>query len=122
MGSLGRFPWWEWIRGRSWRIVATVEAADEIPEHLPPCGAVLVGSIQQPKWLAFDCPCRTGHRIMITLDPAHYPYWTVFDEKRLSISPSVDYRTPARRCHYLILRGRVLWVREREDRRHGGKR
>lgn len=122
MAGLGRLPWWEWIPGRSWRIVAAVEAADEIPEQLPPGGVILVGSPQRPKWLAFDCPCKTGHRIMVTLDRAHYPHWTVLDEKKLSLSPSVDYRASGRRCHYVIRRGKVLWVKEREDRRYGGKR
>lgn len=122
MASIGRLPWWEWIPGRSWRIVVTVEAADEIPMRLPLAGAVLVGSSNHPKWLAFDCPCRTGHRIMVTLDRAHYPHWTILDEKKLSVSPSIDYRSPGRHCHYLISRGKIVWVNEKEERRRGGKR
>lgn len=122
MASVGRLPWWEWIPGRSWRIVATVEAADEIPTHLPRGGAILVGSLEQPKWLAFDCPCKTGHRIMITLDRSHCPHWTVHDQKKLSISPSVDYQSSERRCHYLIRRGKIVWVTEKEERRRGRKR
>ncbi len=122
MASIGRLPWWEWIPGRSWRIVATVEAADEIPERIPAAGAVLVGSAKHPKWLAFDCPCRTGHRIMVTLDPSHYPHWTVLDAKKLSLSPSVNYRTKHRRCHYMIRRGKIAWVNEKEERHRGGKR
>jgi hypothetical protein len=118
MAVLKPVPWWEWIPGRLWRIVATVEAADEIPAHLPSSGAVLVGSLHRPKWLAFDCPCRTGHRIMVTLDDANYPYWTVHDAKRLTLSPSIDYHTANRRCHYLIRRGKVLWVKEKEERRY----
>ena len=122
MASIGRLPWWEWIPGRSWRIVATVEAADEIPVRLPPSGAALVGSSRHPKWLAFDCPCKTGHRILLTLDPVHYPHWTILDDKKLSVSPSVDYRAPGRRCHYLVRRGKIVWVNEKEGRHRGRKR
>jgi hypothetical protein len=111
MAWLGPIPWWQWIPGRSWRIVATIEAADEIPTRLPRNGAVLVGSPEHRKWLAFDCPCRTGHRIMVTLDSAHSPHWTVVaDARRLSVSPSVDYKTPGRRCHYFIRQGKITWV------------
>jgi hypothetical protein len=114
MARVGHIPWWEWIPGRAWRIVTSVEAADEIPERLPRNGAVVVGPLQRPKWLAFDCPCKTGHRIMVALDPAHRPYWTIVKENKLSISPSVDYRTSERRCHYLITNGRTIWVDNKE--------
>jgi hypothetical protein len=122
MGKIGQMSLWDWIPGRSWRIVATVEAADEIPPQLPSTGAVLVGSIKHPKWLAFDCPCKTGHRIMITLDQKHFPHWSIFNEKKLTVSPSVDYRVPGRRCHYLIRQGKVIWVKEKEVSKHGRKR
>src|SRR5712691_6875807 len=101
-----------WFRGPAWRIVATVEAADEIPIQIPRRGAVLVGSLKRPKWLAFDCPCNTGHRVMVTLDPRHRPHWKVTDHKKLTVWPSFDYRANERRCHYVIRKGRVLWVTE----------
>src|SRR5260370_38917884 len=113
--------WRECIPGHAWRIFATVEAADEIREQLPPAGAILVGSLQHPKWLAFDCPCKTGHRMVVTLDRAHYPHWTLLDAKKLSISPSVAYRSSRRTCHYLFRRRKVLWVKERMDHRQCGK-
>jgi hypothetical protein len=114
MGSVSKIPWWQWIPGRSWRIVATVEAADEIPLRLPRNGVVLVGSRQYPKWLAFNCPCRTGHRIMVTLDANHSPHWNIVSEQKLSVWPSFDYRTPNLRCHYIIRSGRILWAPKKE--------
>jgi len=122
VASVGRFSLWNWITGRYWQIVATVDAADEIPDHLPAKAAVFVGSPEHPKWLAFDCPCKTGHRIMVTLDRAHRPHWTLHDSKKLTISPSIDYISGDRRCHYLIRGGKILWVKEREKRQHGRKR
>lgn len=111
MAGVARISWWHWILPRgTWRVIATVDAADEIPQRLPRNSAVLVGSFKRPKWLAFDCPCRTGHRIMVTLDPSHVPHWNIAKFKPLTLEPSVDYRNVQRRCHYIIRRGRVVWV------------
>lgn len=114
MAGVGKISFWQWIPGRAWRIVAAVDAADEIPDRLPTNGAVLVGSTQRPKWLAFDCPCKTGHRIMVTLDPSHRPHWVVSNTKKLTIYPSVDYRTSERRCHYYVTKGKIQWVENTE--------
>jgi hypothetical protein len=100
-----------------WRIVRTVDQADEVPTELASAGAILVGSARMPKWLAFDCPCLTGHRIMVPLDSSQDPHWTVTDADPLSVWPSFDYRSPARRCHFVLARGRVLWVQDRKQRR-----
>ena len=110
MGSVKKVPWWQWIPFRRWRIVATIEAADEIPERLPARGAVLVGSFEQPKWLAFDCPCKTGHRIIVTLDRGHRPHWKIVSPNKLSILPSIDYCGPGRQCHYFIRDGKTVWA------------
>lgn len=114
MGSVVRIPWWEWVPvpWKRWRIVAVVAAADEIPTHLPHKSVVLVGSPQYLKWIAFDCPCGRGHRIMVTLDRAHAPRWTIHRGDPLTLSPSFDYRTPRQRCHFFIRDGKVLWVRD----------
>lgn len=101
--------WWHWLPRFRFFIAGNVEQADEVPKTLPSKAAILVGTIQQPKWLAFDCPCRTGHRILISLDRAHKPHWRVLGEKPLTVAPSVDYRTSQKRCHYFIRGGRVLW-------------
>jgi Family of unknown function (DUF6527) len=122
MAGVGRISFWQWIPGRAWRIVAAVEAADEIPRRLPPKGAVIVGSLQRPKWLAFDCPCKTGHRIMVTLDPTHRPHWVVRETKKLTIYPSVDYRTPERRCHYYVSNGKIRWVQEMKGDSYDGRK
>jgi hypothetical protein len=108
--------WWQWLPWLPWRLVVVVEAADEIPNRMPRNGIALVGSQGYPKWLAFDCPCRTGHRVMVNLDPARSPRWRLSGEKALTIWPSFDCRQPQRRCHYLITHGRVVWVSEKEHR------
>ncbi len=93
-------------------VIAIVESADEIPDFLPDRGAVLVLSGGRKKWLAFDCPCGSGHRIMLNLDSARKPFWTITSasSKRLSIRPSVDFRGDNRRCHYVVRNGNIHWT------------
>jgi hypothetical protein len=90
--------------------VKRVEDGDEIPVDLPHLGAVLVGTEADPRWLVFDCPCRTGHRIMLNLDRDRRPFWSVSNSRRLSIEPSVDSRRPELKCHYWVRRGKIIWV------------
>ena len=110
MAPLNIVSRWQRLWPGKWRIAEVFDAADLVPEKLPRNGAVLVGTTQRPKWLVFDCPCRRGHRIMLTLDAAHRPHWKVTDFDNLSLWPSVDYVTDSQRCHYILKDGRVLWV------------
>jgi hypothetical protein len=112
-----KIPLWEWVPGRSWRIVVTVNAADEIPKKLPRNAVVLVASGGVQKWLAFDCPCRTGHRVMLNLDHSRYPHWKFNGGKKLTISPSVDWNGGGRTCHYFIRAGRIVWANLRGKKR-----
>ncbi len=110
MADITKIRWWQWLPVFGWRVVAVVNSADEIPLRLPRNGAVLVGARQRPKWVAFDCPCRTGHRIMLSTDKAHSPHWTTTVQGKLTISPSIDYRQKAQHCHYFVRNGRIKWV------------
>lgn len=114
MADAVAFSWWQWLPLWSWRLVATVEAADDIPKRLPRNGVVLVGDSKYPKWIAFDCPCRLGHRIMINADMQRRPFWRLARGKsgRVTLSPSVDYFDRAKRCHYIMRDGKILWARD----------
>jgi len=100
---------------RRWRLVTTVAAGDEIPESLPKRGVVLVGASNQPQWVVFDCPCKNGHRLMLNLDTRRYPCWQITESRPLSIRPSVDATSDARRCHFVMHRGRVRWAAPRSS-------
>lgn len=101
---------WQWLPFLKWRVVALVESADEIPDRLPRNGAVIVGSHSFTKWIVFDCPCRRGHRIMISTDKTHFPHWNLMTKNKLTISPSIDYVNQGVRCHYFIRGGDVKWI------------
>jgi hypothetical protein len=104
---------WSWLvppAWRKWRIVLTVEEADEIPERLPRAAAVLVGSPSNQKWIAFDCPCRRHHRVMLNLSRNRTPYWSVLTKSPLTLIPSVDDFSGGQRCHYFLRNGKVRWA------------
>ena len=96
-------PW------RPWRIVGQVSAGDEIPDRLPHKGVILIGKIGRESWAALDCPCRTGHRLMVNLRRDRYPFWRVASRRPLTIIPSIDDMTPDRRCHFTLREGRIRW-------------
>jgi hypothetical protein len=113
MASLSRFPWTSWLPnpGRRWHLYRVVEAADEIPDRIPRKAVVLVGSVGRPTWIAFDCPCSERHRVMLNADRSRWPRWTIKKNRHLTLAPSIDETRGSTRCHYLIQRGRVRWVR-----------
>ena len=113
MVGMTRISWWQWLPIFRWRVVAVVDSADNVPHKLPRNGAVLVGPPASPKWIVFNCPCRSGHRIMLNTDKARLPNWSATVQGRLTISPSIDFNPPTRRCHYFIQNGRVKWVHKR---------
>lgn len=118
MGRLKRFlPFAPspWLR---WKIGEEVAAADEIPAVIPKRRAVIVRSGRTPTWVAFDCPCGTGHRIMLNLDGGRRPHWSITKPSPLTIYPSVDDATSTRRCHFFIRGGRVVWARDDFELRH----
>ena len=101
-----------WFPRRRWVIFAVVEEADEIPEFLPKKGIVLVGVKTAPKWIVFDCPCRTNHRIMLNADRSTNPYWSInsFSQRQLTIQPSVEFRSDNKYCHFFVQTGKTIWV------------
>lgn len=101
---------WLWLPWRRWNLVQVVEAADEIPDRIPRKGVVIVGTPKAPKWLAFDCPCRERHRVMLNADSRRRPFWRIKDARQLTLAPSVDETRGSTRCHYVIQRGRIRWV------------
>ena len=104
--------WWQSLPlpWRAWRVVGHVVTGDEVPARMPDKGVVLVGSPRSATWAAFDCPCRTGHRLMVNLDRARHPFWSVDSLKPLSIHPSIDDITLERRCHFTVRGGRINWT------------
>ena len=103
----------ELLTFRRWRLDAMVSDMDEVPLNIRPRRAYLVGTPSRPKWLVFDCACGGGHRILLNLDAARHPFWTLRLSKitkALSLHPSVDCHDDGRTCHYIVSNGRIKWV------------
>lgn len=109
-----KLSWREWLPFRRWRIAATVEHADDIPERLPNRVIVVVGSSTFPKWAAFKCPCGRGHTVMLNLDAGRWPAWSLTRScsGKISFAPSVDYLDAGRRCHFFLRDSKVLWAKD----------
>jgi hypothetical protein len=107
--------WRQWLPFQRWRCIGIVESADDIPLKLPRNAAVIVASGGPPKWISFDCPCRSGHRVLLNTDPSRKPSWSIMQSPKrgLSIAPSVDFRDGRRRCHYFVSNGRIIWAKDR---------
>ena len=104
--------WWRSLalQWRPWRIAGYVGVADEIPDQLPAKGVIVVGVEGNSTWAALDCPCNTGHRLMVNLDRYRCPVWTIDSITPLTIRPSIDDITSDRQCHFVVRRGRIRWA------------
>jgi hypothetical protein len=79
----------------------------QVPDKLPRRELALIGgSEHEARWVAFECPCGTGHRIMVPLGEP--PRWTLVRDDGVSLRPSIDSRTDYR-CHFWLRHGRVHW-------------
>ena len=97
---------------RPWLVEATVSEVDQVPRRIRARRAFLVAAEARRKWLVFDCPCGSGHRILLNLDRSRRPFWTlrVAKNRRFTLHPSVDFRDGRRVCHYFLRYGRVAWA------------
>lgn len=98
---------------RYWVVEGTVGDIGCIPERVPRYRAYLVVADDLKKWLVFDCPCNSGHQIILNLDSSRQPSWHLFmsRDSRISVLPSIDYASADRRCHFHFQQGQVIWVR-----------
>src|SRR6266542_3670497 len=94
--------WWQSLPlpWRRWKVVDEVASGGDVPAKLPRRGAAIVIASGEPTWLAFDCPCRRGHRVMLNLSASRNPWWKVQDYDPLTVWPSIDDETLERRCHF----------------------
>jgi hypothetical protein len=89
----------------------SLPAADLVPTSLPLRVAVLVAGEARPGWLAFTCPCGTGHQVMINLAMSRRPRWQLRGSRWApTVHPSVDLADDGRRCHFWVRQGQIQWV------------
>jgi hypothetical protein len=86
-------------------------AADLLPDRLPRKALVTVEGRTGPVWVAFDCPCRRRHRLLIPLRMDRSPHWFLTATQPPSLHPSVDSHDGGHRCHFWLTDGRIRWAR-----------
>jgi hypothetical protein len=93
--------------------VVRCESQHEVPGSIPRHTLVVVGSEQTPKWAIFECPCGSGHRIMVSLVPTHRSHWHLEHTSAApSLFPSVNSHDSHGRCHFWLRDGRVDFTRD----------
>jgi hypothetical protein len=84
---------------------------DPDPRELGPRTFAIVGSPKLRKYAHFRCPCGCRDVIVLSDNPTLRPRWTFTPDtaRRPTVVPSV-WRTKGCRSHFLIQRGRIIWV------------
>lgn len=104
--------WWRRHHRGSPKIdkVCFYESAASLPDQLPRRALAVAGD--PAAWAVMECPCGTGHRLQVRIRPnAQATVWDLTQpDGRPSLSPSVDYDSGGRRCHFWLRKGRVTWV------------
>jgi hypothetical protein len=98
------------LRRRDLRPPTSAAKRSMLPNPLPARRLYLLGD--PPQWAVFNCPCGTGHDIMLRIDnTGSWRLTTSRWRQWPTVRPSVDAEGPnQRRCHYWITDGRVSWV------------
>ena len=97
------------LRRPPFRRIKRYDSLPDIPKRLRKRTIAVVGGRDQPKWVAFDCPCGRGHRIVVPTS-GDGPRWKLTTDRGLpTIRPSID-SNDGERCHYVLTRGHVRWV------------
>lgn len=102
--------WWRRRQRTVPRIdsVAYYERQSEAPTSIPRHKLVLIGKGEHLKWAAFECPCGTGHKIMVNLSTTRAPNWrVVVDNGSPTLLPSINYHDEYGRCHFWLRSGRI---------------
>lgn len=83
------------------------------PEELSPGTIVIVKDGQIEKWACLRCPGGCGEKLMLSLNAARRPRWTVKLDwlGRPNVTPSIN-QLNACRCHFWIKGGEVQWCKD----------
>ena len=109
----------DWWRRHQWsapriRKVRRYAETSALPDKLPRREIAVAGT--PPTWAAMECPCGTGHRLMVRIRPhARVNTWDLdTGGAGPTLHPSIDSVIDRKRCHFWLSSGRVRWVKETE--------
>ena len=96
-------------------LVSKVMGRHPSPTDLPSGTLIVVKDGELEKWACLRCPGGCGEKLMLSLNAARRPRWTVTSDwlRRPSITPSIN-QLNACRCHFWITSGVVHWCEDSE--------
>lgn len=106
--------WWRRRHRNSARInkIRAFPSTAALPKQL---GRQVLAIAGDPSaWAVMECPCGHGHRLQVRIRPhVSTAVWSLRESERgPSLSPSIDFESADRRCHFWLDKGRVRWVPE----------
>ena len=113
MRLLDKIKSWYLHRRRRTYLVRTriVSRMSDVPEKLDG-QAYIVKRNGKDMWLVFDCPCSSGHKLVLNLSRSRYPFWqTKLKKNVLNVLPSV-WVTDECHSHFFIKNNDVVWARD----------
>jgi uncharacterized protein DUF6527 len=92
--------------------VLTVDSRDQVPSQLGRRIFVIKRGGRN-RWVIIACPCGCGDRIEINLMRSVHPHWRLrLHQGSLSLWPSLWVSSDRCGSHFILVRNRVLWVRD----------
>lgn len=87
-----------------------IKPARDYPEEIKRNTIYIVGTIVNPQYAVFQCPCKCGRIVELNLNPDSSPCWTINWSPfgTISISPSI-WRKQGCESHFFIKRSSVIW-------------
>lgn len=84
---------------------------DELSENVNDRTIYIVGHIEEPWLLAFNCPCGCHSLIQLNLLKEADPCWKykVTKKQKINISPSI-WRHSGCKSHFFIKKSKIDWV------------
>ena len=73
----------------------------------------VIAQRDKSRWVLFQCPCKCGAVITLSLQRVHNPHWSVThtESGRCTLYPSV-WRDQGCLSHFVVRDGRVFWARD----------
>ncbi len=99
----------EVFRRKKYTAIRVVERVSDVPENTKDLIYIVQrDGVQQ--WAILACPCRSGHKITVTLRKHDDPHWAATIKGRsASLVPSLWFHEGCR-SHFWIKNNRVDWV------------
>jgi len=83
-----------------------------LPEKIQDKTIFIVGEVDNPWLLAFNCPCGCNSLIQLNLLKDVYPGWRymINKKKKINIFPSI-WRTVGCKSHFNVRNSKVIWAK-----------